>query len=86
MRVHRLQIGIVLQKFFRSPVAWIVLSLLFLILGMQLFSSMAGFETVPTSTTLAQLGGDAKLKSVKLLKSLVALKLLQKHSQKLSVT
>ncbi len=47
--------------------AWIVLSLLFLILGMQLFSSMAGFETVPTSTTLAQLGGDAKLKSVKLI-------------------
>jgi len=56
-----------LQKFFKSPVAWIVLSLLFLILGMQLFSSMAGFETVPTSTTLAQLGGDAKLKSVKLI-------------------
>ena len=46
--------------------AWIVLSLLFLILGMQLFGSMAGFETVPTSTTLAQLEGDAKLKSVKL--------------------
>jgi len=67
VRVNRLQIGIVLQKFFRSPVAWIVLSLLFLILGMQLFSSMAGFETVPTSTTLAQLGGDAKLKSVKLI-------------------
>ena len=42
--------------------AWIVLSLLFLILGMQLFSSMAGFETVPTSTTLEQLRGDAKLK------------------------
>ena len=56
-----------MQKFFKSPVAWIVLSLLFLILGMQLFSSMAGFETVPTSTTLAQLGGDAKLKSVKLI-------------------
>jgi cell division protease FtsH len=67
MRVNRLQIGIVLQKFFRSPVAWIVLSLLFLILGMQLFSSMAGFETVPTSTTLAQLEGDTKLKSVKLI-------------------
>ena len=47
--------------------AWIVLSLLFLILGMQLFSSMAGFETVPTSTTLAQLEGDTKLKSVKLI-------------------
>ena len=56
-----------MQKFFKSPVAWIVLSLLFLILGMQLFSSMAGFETVPTSTTLAQLAGDAKLKSVKLI-------------------
>ncbi|MBK7822592.1 MAG: ATP-dependent zinc metalloprotease FtsH [Tessaracoccus sp.] len=33
---------------------------------MQLFGSMAGFETVPTSTTLAQLEGDTKLKEVKL--------------------
>ena len=53
-----------MQKFLRSPLAWIGLSLLFLVLGMQLFSSLGGFETVPTSKTIAQLAGDAKLKEV----------------------
>lgn len=53
-----------MQKFFKSPIAWIVLSVLFLILGMQLLSSVAGFETVPTSQTLALLDSDTKLKEV----------------------
>ena len=53
-----------MQKFFKSPLAWILLSVLFLVLGMQLLSSMAGYQTVPTSETMDLLAGKAKLKEV----------------------
>ncbi|AQP49087.1 cell division protein FtsH [Tessaracoccus aquimaris] len=55
-----------MQKFFKSPLAWVVISVLFLVLGMQLLSSMAGFQTVPTSQTLELLAGDKPLKEVTL--------------------
>ena len=53
-----------MQKFLKSPLAWILITVLFLALGMQVFSSMAGFKTVPTSETLALLQSDTKLKEV----------------------
>ena len=53
-----------MQKFFKSPMAWIVLSLLFLLLGMQVLSSVTGYQTVPTSETLALLEGDQQLQEV----------------------
>ena len=53
-----------MQKFLQSPLAWILITVLFLALGMQVFSSMAGFKTVPTSETLALLQSDTKLKEV----------------------
>ena len=56
-----------MQKFFKSPVAWIVLSVLFLILGMQLLSSMTGYQNVSTAKTIALLNSDTKLKSVTLI-------------------
>ena len=56
-----------MQKFFKSPLTWVVLSVAFLILGMQLLSSMAGFQTVPTSETIELLQGEAKLKEVTLI-------------------
>ena len=53
-----------MQKFFKSPMAWILISLLFLLLGMQVLSSITGFQTVPTSETLALLNSDTKLQEV----------------------
>ncbi|MHA6525896.1 ATP-dependent zinc metalloprotease FtsH [Tessaracoccus sp. G1721] len=44
--------------------AWILISLLFLLLGMQVLSSITGFQTVPTSETLALLNSDTKLQEV----------------------
>ena len=53
-----------MQKFFKSPMAWILITLLFLLLGMQVLSSVTGYQTVPTSETLALLNSDQKLQEV----------------------
>ena len=53
-----------MQKFLRSPIAWILISVVFLIAAMQIMGSVTGFQTVPTSKTIELLQGDAKLKSV----------------------
>ena len=53
-----------MQKLLKNPLAWVVISVLLLILGMQLWSSTAGYQSVPTSETMALLKGDAKLKEV----------------------
>ncbi len=53
-----------MQKFFKSPVAWILLSLLVILLGMQVLSSVTGFQTVPTSESLQLLNSDDNLTEV----------------------
>lgn len=53
-----------LQKFFKSPVAWILIIVIVLMLGWQLFSSFTGFENVPTSQAIKVLEGDEKLREV----------------------
>ncbi|MFD0865663.1 ATP-dependent zinc metalloprotease FtsH [Tessaracoccus lubricantis] len=53
-----------LQRFFKSPFAWILISIVFLMLGMQMISSVTGYQTVPTSETLKLLASDTKLKEV----------------------
>ncbi|MHA6512664.1 ATP-dependent zinc metalloprotease FtsH [Tessaracoccus sp. Z1128] len=44
--------------------AWILISLLVLLMGMQLLSSVTGFQTVPTSESLALLNSDEQLREV----------------------
>jgi len=56
-----------LQRFFKSPFAWILISVLFLMLGMQMISSVTGHQTVPTSETLELLASDTKLQEVVLI-------------------
>ncbi|GAA4890944.1 ATP-dependent zinc metalloprotease FtsH [Tessaracoccus lubricantis] len=53
-----------MQRFFKSPFAWILISIVFLMLGMQMISSVTGYQTVPTSETLKLLASDTKLKEV----------------------
>nr|WP_255436238.1 ATP-dependent zinc metalloprotease FtsH [Tessaracoccus sp. MC1756] len=53
-----------MQRFFKSPFAWILISIVFLMLGMQMISSVTGYQTVPTSETLELLAGDTKLTEV----------------------
>ena len=53
-----------LQKFFKSPVAWILIIVIVLMLGWQLFSSFTGYENVPTSQAIKVLEGDDKLREV----------------------
>ena len=53
-----------MQRFFKSPFAWILISIVFLMLGMQLISSVTGYETVPTSETMKLLASDTKLQEV----------------------
>ena len=53
-----------MQKFFKSPVAWILISLLVLLLGMQVLSTVTGYRTVPTSESLGVLAGDERLQEV----------------------
>ncbi|AQP45962.1 ATP-dependent zinc metalloprotease FtsH [Tessaracoccus flavus] len=53
-----------MQKFFKSPIAWIFLSLLFLVLVMQMVNSFQGYQTVPTSQTLELLNSDENLQEV----------------------
>ena len=56
-----------MQRFFKSPFAWILISVLFLMLGMQMISSVTGHQTVPTSETLELLASDTKLQEVVLI-------------------
>ncbi len=53
-----------MQRFFKSPFAWILISIVFLMLGMQLISSVTGYETVPTSESMKLLASDTKLQEV----------------------
>ena len=53
-----------LQKFFKSPVAWILIIVLMVMFGWQLISSLTGFQNVPTSETIKVLEGDEKLTEV----------------------
>ncbi len=53
-----------LQKFFKSPVAWILIIVIVMLVVWQLFSSFTGFENVPTSQAIKVLEGDEKLREV----------------------
>ncbi len=53
-----------LQKFFKSPVAWILIIVIVMLVVWQLFSSFTGFENVPTSQAIKVLEGDDKLREV----------------------
>ena len=56
-----------MQKLLKNPVSWIIISVLVLILGMQMFNAFTGPRTVPTSETIELLRSDTKLKEVVLI-------------------
>ncbi|MDF1487725.1 ATP-dependent zinc metalloprotease FtsH [Tessaracoccus caeni] len=56
-----------MQKLLKNPVSWIIISILVLVLGMQMFSAFTGPRTVPTSETVDLLRSDTKLKEVVLI-------------------
>ncbi len=56
-----------MQKFFKSPFAWILISVLFVMIGMQLLSSVTGFQSVSTSEVLGVINGNDKLRKVTLI-------------------
>ncbi|MEZ5087513.1 MAG: ATP-dependent zinc metalloprotease FtsH [Tessaracoccus sp.] len=56
-----------MQKLLKNPVSWIIISILVLILGMQMFNAFTGPRTVPTSETIEVLRGDAPLQEVVLI-------------------
>ena len=53
-----------LQKFFKSPVAWILIIVVVMMIGWQVFSSFTGYENMPTSQAIKVLEGDEKLREV----------------------
>ncbi len=53
-----------MQKFFKSPVAWILIIVVSMMLIWQLFSSFTGFQNVPTSQTMELLQSDQELREV----------------------
>ena len=55
-----------MQKFFKSPFAWIMLSLIVVMIIMQLFSSVSGYKTVPTSEVITLINSNEPLKEVTL--------------------
>ena len=53
-----------MQKFFKSPFTWIMLSLLVVMIAMQALSSFSGYKTTPTSEVITLINSNEPLKEV----------------------
>lgn len=75
-----------MQKFFRSPFAWIMLSLVMVMVVMQLFSSVTGYKNVDTSEVITLLNGSEKLTEVKLVDTEQSIQVTKADGTKLEAT
>ncbi len=57
----------ILQKFMKSPVSWILIIVVMMMVGWQLVGSFSGYAQVPTSEAMALLRSDTKLRQVVLI-------------------
>ena len=73
-----------MQKFFKSPFAWIMVSLLVVMIGMQALSSFTGFRQVPTSEVITVINGDEPLKEVVLVDSEQQIQVTKTNGERIS--